>query len=40
MQYPIIIKGISKSYKDIHALKDISFKVKEAEIFGLIGRLY
>jgi ABC-type multidrug transport system ATPase subunit len=37
MQYPIIIKGISKSYKDIHALKDISFKVKEAEIFGLIG---
>ena len=37
MNDPIIIEGISKSYEDIHALRDISFRVREAEIFGLIG---
>ena len=33
----IEIKHISKSYKDVAALKDISFEVKEGELFGLIG---
>jgi ABC-type multidrug transport system ATPase subunit len=28
---------ISKSYGDVHALKDISFEVGKGEIFGLIG---
>jgi ABC-type multidrug transport system ATPase subunit len=37
MQYPILIDNISKSYEEIDALNHISFKVKEAEIFGLIG---
>ena len=33
----ISIKHISKSFKDVVALKDISFEVKEGELFGLIG---
>jgi len=33
----IKIKNISKSYGKIKALKDISFEVKEGELFGLIG---
>ncbi len=33
----ITIKNISKSYKDIQALKDISLQVKKDELFGLIG---
>ena len=33
----IQIKNISKSYKDVKALKNISFEVKEGELFGLIG---
>lgn len=37
MRPPIDIERISKSYEDIEALKDISFKVNQAEIFGLIG---
>lgn len=33
----ISLHHISKSYKDITALTDISFEVKEGELFGLIG---
>ncbi len=33
----IKIEHISKSFKDVTALKDISFEVKEGELFGLIG---
>ena len=33
----ISVKHISKSFKDINALNDISFEVKEGELFGLIG---
>jgi len=33
----ISLKHISKSYGDVKAIKDISFEVKEGELFGLIG---
>lgn len=33
----ISIQHISKSFKDVIALKDVSFEVKEGELFGLIG---
>ena len=33
----ISIQHISKSFKDVSALNDISFEVKEGELFGLIG---
>ena len=33
----ISVNHISKSYKKVNALKDISFDVKEGELFGLIG---
>lgn len=33
----IIISYISKSYKKVNALHDISFEVKSGELFGLIG---
>lgn len=33
----ISIKHISKSYKTVKALQDISFEVEEGELFGLIG---
>lgn len=33
----IIVQNISKSYNDIKAVENISFEVKEGELFGLIG---
>lgn len=33
----ISIQHISKSFKEVNALDDISFEVKEGELFGLIG---
>tara|TARA_R110001592_G_scaffold127136_1_gene338717 strand:+ start:390 stop:1292 length:903 start_codon:yes stop_codon:yes gene_type:complete len=33
----ISVKHISKSYKKVNALKDVSFEVKSGELFGLIG---
>ena len=33
----IKVSNVSKSYKDVKALKDITFEVKEGELFGLIG---
>lgn len=37
MSSSIKVDRISKSYKDVHALKETSFEVEEGEIFGLIG---
>lgn len=36
-QMSISVKNISKSYGKVQAVQDISFEVKEGEIFGLIG---
>jgi ABC-type multidrug transport system ATPase subunit len=33
----ISVQHISKSYKDVQAIRDISFEVKKGELFGLIG---
>ena len=33
----ISVKNISKSYGEVQAAQDVSFEVKEGEIFGLIG---
>ena len=33
----ISLQHISKSFKEVTALKNISFDVKEGELFGLIG---
>jgi len=33
----ITLKNITKSYKKVTAVEDISFEVKPGELFGLIG---
>lgn len=33
----VVIKNLKKSYGDVPAVKDISFTVKQGEIFGLLG---
>ncbi|MDO9136921.1 MAG: ABC transporter ATP-binding protein [Lutibacter sp.] len=33
----ISVKNISKSFKTVNAVNDVSFEVKEGELFGLIG---
>jgi ABC-2 type transport system ATP-binding protein len=37
MAHPIIVNGIYKNFGATQALRDITFEVKEAELFGLIG---
>jgi len=37
MVHALVVKGLSKSYGDHVAVSDVSFHVKEGEIFGLIG---
>ncbi|CAL1517493.1 ABC transporter ATP-binding protein [Chitinophaga sp. MM2321] len=37
MGNPIIVEQVSKSFGDVQALRDVSFEVKPAELFGLIG---
>jgi ABC-2 type transport system ATP-binding protein len=36
-QYAILVKALSKSYKGVKALEDISFDVSKGELFGFIG---
>ena len=33
----IQVKGLQKSYKQLHVLKGIDFKVKQGSIFALLG---
>lgn len=33
----VVLQGISKRFKDLLALDNVSFEVKEGEIFGYIG---
>lgn len=37
MSHSVIIENISKSYENVQALKNISLKVNESELFGFIG---
>ena len=37
MDYIVSVKGVSKSYGEVQALKDVCFEVKPGEILGLIG---
>ena len=37
MDSTIVAEGLCKSYKEVKALKDISFRIDNCEIFGLIG---
>jgi len=41
MTDPLIVEGLEKTYKTrtevVHALKGVSFSVKQGEIFGLLG---
>lgn len=36
-QYPIIIENLKKEYREVEALKGISFKVEKGEVFGFLG---
>ncbi|MGI6537854.1 MAG: ATP-binding cassette domain-containing protein [Caldicoprobacterales bacterium] len=37
MQYLLKVEGITKTYKEKTALEDVSFSVRNGEIFGIIG---
>lgn len=37
MEHVIDVKGLSKSFGSVHAVKDMSFSVRPGEIFGIIG---
>ena len=35
--YSVEITGLKKKFGDFEAVKDISFKIKKGEIFGILG---
>ena len=37
MQYPIVVKNLSKKYSNKEAVKNINFKINKNEILGLLG---
>ena len=37
MQYPIVVKNLSKNYLNKAAVKNINFKINKNEILGLLG---
>ncbi len=37
MQYPIVVKNLSKNYSNKAAVKNINFKINQNEILGLLG---
>jgi len=37
MQYPIVVKNLSKNYSNKKAVKNINFKINKNEILGLLG---
>tara|TARA_B100001057_G_scaffold395161_1_gene404635 strand:+ start:2829 stop:3551 length:723 start_codon:yes stop_codon:yes gene_type:complete len=37
MQYPIVVKNLSKNYSKKEAVKNINFKIDKNEILGLLG---
>ena len=37
MQYPIVVKNLSKNYSNKEAVKNINFKINKNEILGLLG---
>ena len=37
MSAVVQVTGLSKSYGDVHALRDVSLSVEQGELFGLIG---
>ena len=37
MQYPIVVKNLSKNYSNKAAVKNINFKINKNEILGLLG---
>lgn len=34
----IVIKDVSKKYKDFYAVKDVSMNLKQGEVYGLVGK--
>ena len=37
MEYSIEIKNLQKSFGDVHAVNDLSFRVKKGELFAFLG---
>jgi ABC-2 type transport system ATP-binding protein len=33
----IVVEHLAKAYGDLHAVQDVSFEVRQGEIFGLLG---
>lgn len=34
---PLVVRSVSKRFKDVVALNDVSFEVGRGELFGLVG---
>ena len=37
---PVVVRGVHKYYGEFHAVKGISFHVKNGDCFGLLGSLF